>query len=299
MAEEPVAGMLARYDRWLSEQRLSAATRRSYRRWVAELLEDLAGADAELGILNGRGAKAVREREAELRDWRRRLVDRRPAPSTVNLALGAAASLLDALRLPSVSVPRVEPVPPARRALELEQLRDVERASDGLASARDRAIMAVLLRTGLRAGEVAALEVGDLRVTQRTGELVVRHGKRDQRRVVPLVASVRRELRAWLAERAALPGVDPDAGPLWIRRGGGALSVRSITTIATGVMRDAGVEESAHALRHTLATRLLRERSADLTLVADILGHADVRTTRRYTRSTIEDRRAAMQDLDA
>jgi site-specific recombinase XerD len=44
---------------------------------------------------------------------------------------------------------------------------------------------------------------------------------------------------------------------------------------------------------------LRRERAADLTLVADILGHADVRTTRRYTRSTIEDRRAAMQDLDS
>jgi site-specific recombinase XerD len=86
---------------------------------------------------------------------------------------------------------------------------------------------------------------------------------------------------------------------LWIRRGGGSLSVRSITTIATSVMRDAGVEESAHALRHTLATRLLRERAADLTLVADILGHPDVRSTRRYTRSTIEDRRAALQDLDS
>jgi site-specific recombinase XerD len=44
---------------------------------------------------------------------------------------------------------------------------------------------------------------------------------------------------------------------------------------------------------------LLRERAADLTLVADILGHADVRTTCRYTRSTIGDRRAVMQDLDS
>jgi site-specific recombinase XerC len=220
MAEEPVARVMARYERWLSEQRLSAATRRSYRRWVVELLDDLAGADSELRVLSGRGVTAGREREAALRDWRRRLVDRRLAPSTVNLALAAAESLLDALRLPSASVPRVEPAPPARRALELEQVRDVECASDRLASARDRAIMAVLLRTGLRVGEVAALEVGDLRVTQRTGELIVRHGKRDQRRVVPLVASARRELRDWLAERAALPGVDPDDGPLWIRRGG-------------------------------------------------------------------------------
>jgi integrase len=50
---------------------------------------------------------------------------------------------------------------------------------------------------------------------------------------------------------------------LWITRGVGSLSVGSITTIATSVMRDAGVGESAHALRHTLAKRLLRERAAD------------------------------------
>ena len=150
---------MGRYERWLSEQRLSAATRRSYRRWVAELLEDLAAADPELGVLGGRGAKAGREREAALRDWRRRLVDRRFAPSTINLALAAAASLLDALRLPSASVPRVEPGPRARRALELGQLRDVERASDRLGSARDRAIMAVLLRTGCESSWVASVAV--------------------------------------------------------------------------------------------------------------------------------------------
>jgi len=122
--------VLVRYDGWLSEQRLSVATRRSYRRWVAELLEDLAGGDPQLRVLDGRGVKVGREREAAFRDWRRRLVDRRLAPSTVNLALAAAASLLDALRLPAVNVPRVEPSPAARRALELEQLRAVERASD-------------------------------------------------------------------------------------------------------------------------------------------------------------------------
>jgi hypothetical protein len=77
MAEDPVARVTARYERWLSEQRLSAATRRSYRRWVVELLEDLDGADPQLGVLSGRGVAAGREREAALRDWRRRLVDRR------------------------------------------------------------------------------------------------------------------------------------------------------------------------------------------------------------------------------
>jgi hypothetical protein len=58
---------MARYERWLSEQRLSVATRGSYRRWVLELHGDLAGADP-LGVLSGRGVSAGREREVALRD---------------------------------------------------------------------------------------------------------------------------------------------------------------------------------------------------------------------------------------
>jgi integrase len=60
----------------------------------------------------------------------------------------------------------------------------------------------------------------------------------------------------------------------------------------------AGVKETAHALRHTLATRLVREHGRDRALVADVLGNSDVMTTRRYARSDLEDRRAALEELD-
>jgi integrase len=51
-------------------------------------------------------------------------------------------------------------------------------------------------------------------------------------------------------------------------------------------------------LRYTLATRLVRDQGRDLALVADILGHTDVKTTRRYARSELEDRRAALDARD-
>ena len=86
-------------------------------------------------------------------------------------------------------------------------------------------------------------------------------------------------------------------GPLWISRTGEQMSVRSLGKIVSAVMDRAGVEDSAHALRHTVATRLVRDYRHDLVLVADILGHADVKTTRRYARSGLEDRRAALDDL--
>jgi site-specific recombinase XerD len=84
----------------------------------------------------------------------------------------------------------------------------------------------------------------------------------------------------------------------YVSRTGQQLSVRSITKLVTKVMAAAGVEETAHGLRHTLATRLVRQHGRDLALVADVLGHADVKTTRRYARSELEDRRAALEALD-
>ncbi|MDA0159554.1 tyrosine-type recombinase/integrase [Solirubrobacter ginsenosidimutans] len=86
-------------------------------------------------------------------------------------------------------------------------------------------------------------------------------------------------------------------GAVWISRTGEQLSVRSISKIVTAVMARAGVQESVHALRHTVATRLVRDHGHDLVLVADILGHADIKTTRRYARSDPERRRAALEDL--
>jgi integrase len=55
---------------------------------------------------------------------------------------------------------------------------------------------------------------------------------------------------------------------------------------------------AARRLRHTLATRLVRDHGRDLALVADVLGHADAKTTRRHARSELEDRRTALEALD-
>ncbi len=283
------------YNGWLERQALAARTRSSYRRWVRELVAHLA-AGGELDAFLA--ADGEDDRRAVLGDWRRRLVDRGLAPSTVNLALAASSSLLDSRALAPPRLPRVEIDPPSARALSAAEFRAVELAADRLGSSRDRALMQVLLRTGLRMG-TAALDLTDVRLTQRTGELVVRHGKGDRRRVVPLSRSVRAALRDWRTDRTRHPSRPAaDSGPLWLSRGGRRLSVRSISKLVGVVLAAAGIEESAHALRHTLATRLVRDHARDLALVADILGHADVKTTRRYARSELEDRRAALEDLD-
>jgi integrase len=292
----PADQLLADYDHWLERQALAIRTRSAYRRWVRELVAHLDVGGELAGFLARDGEH---DRRAVLGDWRRRLVDRGLAPSTVNLALAAATSLLDSLALPVPRVPRVDLDPAPPRAHTVEQQRAVERESERLGSSRNRAIMGLLLQTGLRIGELADLDAGDIRLTQRTGELVIRHGKGDRLRVVPLNRSARAALRPWLSDRVEQPSVPArDRGPLWLSRTGEPLSVRSITKLVTKVMAAADVDETAHGLRHTHATRLGRDHGRDLALVADVLGHSDVKTTRRYARSELEDRRAALEALD-
>jgi hypothetical protein len=81
--------VLEEYDSWLDRQALAVRTRSSYRRWVGELVAHLTAGgelDAFLAVDGGDDRRAV------LGDWRRRLVDRGLAPSTVNLALAASSS---------------------------------------------------------------------------------------------------------------------------------------------------------------------------------------------------------------
>jgi site-specific recombinase XerD len=254
--------LLTEHDAWLERQALAVRTRAAYRRWVREFLEHLeAGGELEPFF----ASDGEHDRRSAVADWRRRLVDRRLAPSTVNLALAAVTSLLDSRALRPPDVPRVEIDPKAPRALSQPQLRALQRETDRLPSSRDRAIVQLLMLTGVRIGELAALEVDDVRLTQRTGELVIRHGKGDRRRLVPLSRPARAALREWLADRIAhrsQPSVK--SGPLWISRTGEQMSVRSLGKIVSAVMDRAGIEDSAHALRHTVATRLIRNHRHDL-----------------------------------
>ena len=290
---------LADYERWLASTPLAARTRANYRRWVVELVADLAAGGELAAFLAVAGEH---DRRALLTDWRRRLVDRGLAPATVNLALAAATSLLDCRALAAPTVARVAVAAGDARALSAPQLRALEKAIDGLSSTRDHAILQLLLRTGLRIGEVAALDRTDVQITQRTGQVVVRHGKGEHYRVVPLSRSARRALNVWLVDRARHPRAPQDvvtAGALWLSRGGARLSVRSLSTIVAGVMATAGLTETAHGLRHTFATRLVRDHGRDIVLVGDLLGHRDIKTTARYARSTREDQRAAVEEADA
>lgn len=155
-------------------------------------------------------------------------------------------------------------------------------------------IMTTLANTGLRVSELCALTVGDIELKSRSGKLIVRSGKGEKFREVPLNADARRALNDYLVVRR-----QPTEGDsLFVSQRGEAITPAGVWRIVNKYGRHAGIKGvSPHMLRHTFATLLLREGNADLVTVSDLLGHENINTTARYTRSTEADRQAAVEKL--
>ncbi len=146
---------------------------------------------------------------------------------------------------------------------------------------RNLALLELGYGAGLRASELAALDRGDLNLGERL--VLVRAGKGGKQRRVPFGPPAAEALQRWLEEKQA-----PAVSPLFLNRHGGRLSVRAIHRI----VRDAGVNNGLagvhpHALRHSFATHLL-SGGADLRSIQEMLGHASLSTTQRYTHVSMD-----------
>jgi site-specific recombinase XerD len=286
-----LSGVLDRYREWLERQPLSERTRREYAKQVARFA-------GWLGNDPAREAQALADpfaRDYAVRDFKRHLkLERRQAPASVNLALAAVDHFFRFVGLGAADVARERLPQAAPRALDDAQLLASVRAA-GRAGPRDRAIGLLLAYTGLRLSELVALDLDDARVSGRKAVLVVRSGKGDVYREVPLNAPARKALDAWLDERPS-PAARVGGEPLFVSRAGGRLSARSVDEVVRKLGHAAGVEPSAHALRHTWVTRLVRAGN-DVVLVADLAGHRKLETTRRYSLPSLGDRQRAVEEL--
>ena len=153
--------------------------------------------------------------------------------------------------------------------------------------------MTLLCGTGLRLAEAAALDVDDVPTTDRTGAVHVRAGKGERPRTVPLPTDARTQLRGWLKQREQHPAARDGEPALWLGRRG-RLSPRQLQRVVTDVGAAAGLKVSAHTLRHTAATRWLRA-GVDVVVVAGLLGHSTLETTRTYTRPSDRELAAAVE----
>jgi integrase/recombinase XerC len=146
-----------------------------------------------------------------------------------------------------------------------------------IAAWRDEALLNLLLYTGLRVGEAAALRLDDLVLGERSGKVIVRSGKGRKYRELPLHKEARQALAAYLKVR---PDGEDDHFFLGQR---GPLGSRGIQMQMAALGKAAEVAVTPHVLRHTFGTRLLREAGTDLVTVAALMGHASIATTQIYT----------------
>lgn len=190
---------------------------------------------------------------------------------------------------PGTALPTALGVQPAARLVDAAREAAAEQAPVAL---RDWAVLELLYATGVRVGELVGADVDDV---DQSARLLRVMGKGGKERVVPYGVPAARALDAWLG--AGRPHLaTPDSGPalvLGVR--GQRIDQRQVRTLVHRAARAAGVEDVApHALRHTAATHLVHGGS-DLRSVQEILGHATLATTQRYTHVDAERLRSSYQ----
>lgn len=185
-----------------------------------------------------------------------------------------------------------ETIPAHLTIAEMNKLLEMPDSSAPLGR-RDRAILELFYASGLRLSELVGLDMEDVNLP---GRMVRVMGKGRKQRLVPFNTSTADALRAWIKDRSGAMGATGarDAKPLRPERGakaalflnyrGGRLSTRSVDRLVRRYVALCGSKFgiSPHALRHSFATHLLAN-GADLRAIQELLGHARLSTTQRYT----------------
>jgi integrase/recombinase XerC len=294
-------GAVRRFGRALeAERNASKETVRAYLREVRALRNHLlasTGSDPETGGWGAVGAA----------DLRRFLSSSREGcePSTVARRLSALRTFFSFL----VSVGEAKSNPAAglsapRRATRLPEFLPVDEMAgflsslpaDAPAAKRNAAILELLYSSGLRVGELVTLRVRDVSLEGGTVRVT---GKGRKVRVVPVGEKAVCALQAYLAVRPSVRGAEFRSAldePLFLnlrgavgRKSGAGISARSVARMLAGeIARNGSVGRhlSPHGMRHSFATHLL-ESGADLRAIQEMLGHASLSTTQRYTRVNV------------
>jgi integrase/recombinase XerC len=276
---------VARFLRYLEVERNSSAyTIKSYREDLDALVEYLTECE-------GRPPRAESVGTVELRGYVAALHEAGYAKTTIARRLASLRSFFRFGQREGWT--KSNPAKPLRnprksRALphflsseEIEKLLFSPDASEahGL---RDRAILEVLYSAGLRVGELAGLNDGDLDYASAT--LRVR-GKGRRERIAPIGSYAIRALKEWLKVRTLSQREKQGAqAPVFTNKFGRRLTTRSVGRMLEKHLRASGLDRrtTPHTLRHSFATHLL-DRGADIRSVQELLGHKSLVTTQIYT----------------
>lgn len=154
---------------------------------------------------------------------------------------------------------------------------------------RDRAILEVMYATGIRRAELIDLSIHDVDLS--AGTLRIEHGKGDETRIVPIMATARTALKLYMEEARRCFATKPGQISLFVSsRSGGKLDPDDIVRIVRKACKNAGIKKhiTPHTLRHTCATHLLKGK-ADIRQIQKLLGHRRLSSTEIYTHVELGD----------
>jgi integrase/recombinase XerC len=259
---------------------------------------DLASLDAFLAARESRGAGDVRAIDIyALRGWLGALT-RTHASSSIARKVAAVRAwmkwlrrmgTIDASPADELASPKVRRPLPTFLGVDVAQEVVESPPGDTPLGARDRAVLEVLYGSGLRVSELAGLDLGDVDWNAAEARVL---GKGKKERVVPLGRKSIEALRAWVAVRGEVVHSKrrtQDTRALFLSVTGARLGVRAVQTLVKryGVLGAGRGDLHPHALRHTCATHMLGG-GADLRAIQEMLGHASLSTTQRYTHVSVE-----------
>jgi len=279
-------------DEFLDSLALEGRSRHSVRAYRRDLEPLLAALPARLDQVH----------PADLREHFRGQQQAGRAPSSINRAIAAARSffnflvdnrVLDSSPATSLRSIRVGPTLAPKHLTVEEMDRLLDQPQVGTPSGvRDLALLAFLYNTGLRVGELCALNRADVQLPADGFGQVQLVGKGRRLRWVPLNAHARQALEDYLAQR------EDDNPALFLNRSGQRFSVRGVALLVNRYLRRIGITDRSgpHLLRHTFATHALRARP-NLRAVQELLGHSSVTTTQRYTHMDADDLRQQVAGL--
>jgi site-specific recombinase XerD len=242
---------------------------------------------------------ATRVTVRDVADFREHLARvRRQSVATVNRALVTIRRYLGHLVAsgvvsanPAEAAKELRRMPLLPKGLSTSEVRKISREIELRQDHKAGACIGLMLHAGLRASEVVGLELDDVMLGPRSGQVVCRHGKGNKQRTIPLSVEARRVVQAYLETR---PPVECQSVFIGER---GALKYSGLRAICSKYAANTGVAFTAHKLRHTFAHRYLNQTNNDLVGLAQILGHESLNTTSIYSRRCQDELQASIDGL--
>ena len=280
-----LSGYIERFIKWLSDEKgYSRHTIINYRRDLQEFA-DLVGSEVEVESVDAR----------KIRDYVYSLNIKNKS-SSVARKLSALRTFFRFLEqedlvqqnpMGSISMPKQEQhIPVFLTVDEVFALLEAPGADETF-GARDRAILELLYSTGMRVSELVGCNMTSLDFDN---EMVRVRGKGNRERLVPVGDPAIKALQAYFVQRDGLlrdrlqQGKKIDRHAVFLNSRGSRITARSVERLIAQYGRKAGIDKpvTPHVLRHSFATHLL-EMGADMRSVQELLGHANLSTTQKYT----------------